>query len=159
MAFKVCPCTTRLCTLPESSEDLPTAMQTIIYPDGCQSGHPTVMSLERLQRMIANFRLRDRKDGVASTSLPVRAADSSTDSMVQLMTACAGLCSRLRTMLPAQRSQSHLERVCTRRVPIPKDLLPYWPLRTERTGRKIRELMVTQGRCRTNHRPRLLQKP
>ena len=56
---KLGPCTTRLCTLPESSEDLPTAMQTILYPDGCKSGHPTVMSLERLRRLIANFRLRD----------------------------------------------------------------------------------------------------
>ena len=31
------PCVTRLETLPESLEDLPPAMQTTIYPDGCTS--------------------------------------------------------------------------------------------------------------------------
>lgn len=85
------PCVTRLETLPESLEDLPPAMQTTIYPDGCTSGQPSIMSLERLRRMIANFRLRDRKDGMASSSLPVSGQESHAEGVAQLVGACAGL--------------------------------------------------------------------
>ena len=49
------------------------------------------MSLERLRRMIANFRLRDRKDGMASSSLPVSGQESHAEGVAQLVSACAGL--------------------------------------------------------------------
>ena len=54
------PCSTRLATLPESREDLPHDMQVVLYPDGYTMGQPSIMSLERLRRLVANFRLRDR---------------------------------------------------------------------------------------------------
>ena len=53
-------------------------------------GHPSIMSLERLRRIVANFRLRDRSKGM-DASLPVKAPEASVDGVVQLMTACAGL--------------------------------------------------------------------
>lgn len=84
------PCSTRLATLPESREDLPHDMLGVLYPDGFTMGHPSIMSLERLRRIVANFRLRDRSKGM-DASLPVQAPEASVDGVVQLMTACAGL--------------------------------------------------------------------
>ena len=96
------PCMTRLEALPESLDDLPTELQRTAFPDGHIRGHPSLMSLERLRRMIANFRLRDRKDGQAS-SLPVSASETIVgqhEGVAQLVTACAGLM-RQATNMPA----------------------------------------------------------